>query len=59
MPLWAGPAKPGLWLRGGLGKHVPANVKAVQAAFEDLRSGESYGLVYAAAALYWTKPERR
>src|SRR5205085_8689127 len=32
---------------------------AVQAAFEDLRSGESYGLVYAAAALHWTNPEGR
>jgi SAM-dependent methyltransferase len=42
-----------------LRKHVPANVKTVQAAFEDLRSGESYGLVYAAAALHWTKPEGR
>jgi SAM-dependent methyltransferase len=42
-----------------LRKHVPANVKAVQAAFEDLRPGESYGLVYAAAALHWTKPEDR
>src|SRR5690242_20920167 len=30
-----------------LRKHVPANVKTVQAAFEDVRSGESYGLVYA------------
>jgi SAM-dependent methyltransferase len=34
-----------------LRKHVPANVKTVQAAFEDLRPGGSYGLVYAAAAL--------
>jgi len=42
-----------------LRKHVPANVKTVQAAFEDLRSGESYGLVYAAAALHWTNPEGR
>jgi SAM-dependent methyltransferase len=42
-----------------LRKHVPANVKAVQAAFEDLRPGDSYGLVYAAAALHWTKPEDR
>lgn len=40
-------------------KHVPANVKTVQAAFEDLRPGESYGLVYAAAALHWTNPEGR
>ena len=42
-----------------LRKHVPANVKTVQAAFEDLRPAESYGLVYAAAALHWTNPERR
>jgi SAM-dependent methyltransferase len=42
-----------------LRKHVPANVKTVQAAFEDLRPGESYGLVYAAAALHWTNPEGR
>lgn len=42
-----------------LRKHVPANVTAVQAAFEDLPLGESYGLVYAAAALHWTNPEGR
>jgi SAM-dependent methyltransferase len=40
-------------------KHVPANVRVVQAAFEDLRPAESYGLVYAAAALHWTNPEGR
>src|SRR5215469_1089322 len=42
-----------------LRNHVPANVRTVQAAFEDLRPGESYGLVYAAAALHWTNPEGR
>jgi SAM-dependent methyltransferase len=42
-----------------LRKHVPANVKTVQTAFEDLRPGESYGLVFAAAALHWTNPEAR
>jgi len=42
-----------------LRKHVPATVKTVQAAFEDLQPGESYGLVYAAAALHWTDPEGR
>ena len=42
-----------------LRKHVPVNVKTAQAAFEDLQPGESYGLVYAAAALHWTKPEDR
>jgi SAM-dependent methyltransferase len=40
-------------------KHVPANVKTVQATFEDLRPGRSYELVYAAAALHWTNPEGR
>jgi SAM-dependent methyltransferase len=42
-----------------LRKHVPASVKTVQAAFEDLRPGETYGLVYSAAALHWTSPEGR
>ena len=42
-----------------LRKHVPATVKTVQAAFEDLRVVERYGLVYAAAALHWTDPEGR
>jgi trans-aconitate methyltransferase len=42
-----------------LRKHVPASVRTVRAAFEDLRPGERYGLVYAAAALHWTNPEGR
>jgi SAM-dependent methyltransferase len=42
-----------------LRKHVPANVTTMQAAFEDLRPGGSYGLVYAAAALHWTNAEGR
>ncbi|MFJ6852864.1 class I SAM-dependent methyltransferase [Streptomyces sp. NPDC091271] len=42
-----------------LSKHVPASVRTVRAAFEDLRPGERYGLVYAAAALHWTSPEGR
>jgi SAM-dependent methyltransferase len=42
-----------------LRKHVPPSVRTVQAAFEDLRPGESYGLVYAAAALHWTNQEGR
>jgi SAM-dependent methyltransferase len=42
-----------------LRKHVPADVRTMQAAFEDLRPGEKYGLVYAAAALHWTNPEGR
>lgn len=42
-----------------LRKHVPANVKSVHAALEDVPLGESYELVLAAAALHWTKPEHR
>lgn len=42
-----------------LRQHVPAHVKTVRAAFEDLQPGERYGLVYAAAALHWTNPEGR
>lgn len=45
-----------------LRRAVPMDrVRGVQAAFEDLDalSGETYGLVYAAAALHWTRPEGR
>ncbi|MER5643243.1 class I SAM-dependent methyltransferase [Streptosporangium sp. NPDC002524] len=42
-----------------LRKHVPEGVRTVRAAFEDVRPGERYGLVYAAAALHWTAPEGR
>jgi SAM-dependent methyltransferase len=42
-----------------LRKHVPASVRTVQAAFEDLQPGERYELVYAAAALHWTNPDGR
>ncbi|MEQ4722971.1 class I SAM-dependent methyltransferase [Nonomuraea sp. B19D2] len=42
-----------------LRKHVPTNVRTVQAAFEDVRPGGRYGLVYAAAALHWTEPKGR
>lgn len=42
-----------------LKQRVSANVTTVRAAFEDLRAGETYGLVYAAAALHWTRPEDR
>ncbi len=42
-----------------LRKAVPANVRTVRAAFEDLRPAGTYGLVYAAAALHWTRPEGR
>ncbi|OCC13663.1 trans-aconitate 2-methyltransferase [Streptomyces sp. PTY087I2] len=42
-----------------LRKHVPAGVRTERAAFEELRLGETYGLVYAAASLHWTRPEGR
>ena len=42
-----------------LRKHVSDNVKTVHAAFENLPRDERYGLVYAAAALHWTKAEGR
>lgn len=42
-----------------LRRHVPASVRTVPAAFEDLAPGERYGLVYAAAALHWTDPRGR
>jgi SAM-dependent methyltransferase len=42
-----------------LRQHVPASVRVVRVAFEDLRPRERYGLVYAAAALHWTSPDSR
>ncbi|MER7589785.1 class I SAM-dependent methyltransferase [Micromonospora sp. NPDC127501] len=42
-----------------LRRHVPAGVRTVRAAFEDLRPGARYHLVYAAAALHWTNPQGR
>lgn len=39
--------------------HGLADVRTVRAAFEDLPLDESYGLVYAAAALHWTSPAGR
>lgn len=42
-----------------LNKTAPTNVTTMQAAFEDLRPRETYALVYAAAALHWTRPEGR
>ncbi|NES13809.1 MULTISPECIES: trans-aconitate 2-methyltransferase [Micromonospora] len=42
-----------------LRRHVPAEVRTVRAAFEDLRPDARYGLLYAAAALHWTNPEGR
>jgi trans-aconitate methyltransferase len=51
--------EPDAFMLAELRKHVPAHVRTVRAAFEDLRPGERYGLVYAAAALHWTNPEGR
>ncbi|MEV7655904.1 class I SAM-dependent methyltransferase [Streptomyces anulatus] len=51
--------EPDAAMLGELNRAVPANVTTVRAAFEDLRPGETYGLVYAAAALHWTRPEGR
>ncbi|MFF3260037.1 class I SAM-dependent methyltransferase [Streptomyces sp. NPDC002932] len=42
-----------------LRKHVPPGVRTARAAFEELRPGERYGLVYAASALHWTEPAGR
>src|SRR5947209_4974066 len=42
-----------------LRRHVPVEVRTRQAAFEELRPDERYGLVYAAAALHWTNPDGR
>ncbi|SEL99419.1 class I SAM-dependent methyltransferase [Streptacidiphilus jiangxiensis] len=42
-----------------LSKAVPAHVRTVQAAFEDLQPGRTYDVVYAAASLHWTRPEER
>lgn len=38
---------------------APPNVTAVRSAFEELRPERTYGLVYVAAALHWTRPEGR
>ena len=51
--------EPDVGMLAELRRHVPASVATVQAALEDLRPDERYGLVYAAAALHWTKPEGR
>lgn len=42
-----------------LRKHVPAHVSIVHGALEDLPLSQTYDLVFAAAALHWTEPERR
>ena len=40
-------------------RHVPDTVRTVQAPFEELPSTTTYDLVYAAAALHWTRQEGR
>lgn len=42
-----------------LRKTVPEDVRTLQAAFEELPLGKTYGLVYAAASLHWTRAEGR
>jgi SAM-dependent methyltransferase len=42
-----------------LRKTAPPTVKTVQSSFEDLRPDGTYDLVYAAAALHWTRAEDR
>lgn len=42
-----------------LRRTVPSSVRTRRAALEDLAPGETYALVYAAAALHWTRPEGR
>ena len=39
--------------------HVPDSVQTVHTAFEELPLTTTYDLVYAAAALHWTRPEGR
>ena len=40
-------------------RHVPDTVRTVQAPFEEVPLTATYDLVYAAAALHWTRPEGR
>lgn len=42
-----------------LRRHVPPTVVAVRAAFEEVPLGATYDLVFAAAALHWTRAEGR
>jgi trans-aconitate methyltransferase len=42
-----------------LRKHVPATVTIMATTFEDLRTLERYPLVYAAAAMHWTRAAGR
>jgi SAM-dependent methyltransferase len=42
-----------------LRKHVPPQVRVLRAAYEELPLGDRYGLVFAGAALHWTRPDGR
>jgi SAM-dependent methyltransferase len=42
-----------------LRRHVPAGTTVLRAAFEEINIGKTFDLVYAAAALHWTKPDGR
>ena len=42
-----------------LRRHVPLTVTAIRAALEDLPPDPVHDLVFVAAALHWTEPERR
>lgn len=42
-----------------LRRTAPPGVDTIRAAFEDLTTGRTYGLVYAAAALHWTRRDGR
>ncbi len=42
-----------------LAEHVPDSVRTLRSAFEELPLTTTYDLVYAAAALHWTRPEGR
>jgi SAM-dependent methyltransferase len=42
-----------------LGKSAPSTVQTVRSTFEDVRPDGTYDLVYAAAALHWTRAEGR
>jgi SAM-dependent methyltransferase len=52
-------SEPDAAMLGELRRHVPAAVNTVQASLEGLRLAETFGLVYAAAALHWTEPVGR
>ncbi|BEP15889.1 class I SAM-dependent methyltransferase [Acidothermaceae bacterium B102] len=42
-----------------LRRHVPDTVHAVRSSLESLRQSAAYDLVFAAASLHWTNPDRR